>query len=110
MPDISSNIGSHIGSAFTHGFSTSGISAPGVRPVTEVSDRQAVEIASPAGRSTSADRVEVSEAARWLEEMNRLPAVREDKVAAARAAIANGTLDSDDNLSIALGRMIDEIG
>jgi anti-sigma28 factor (negative regulator of flagellin synthesis) len=42
--------------------------------------------------------------------MNRLPAVREDKVAAARAAIANGSLDTDDNLSIALGRMIDEIG
>jgi anti-sigma28 factor (negative regulator of flagellin synthesis) len=42
--------------------------------------------------------------------MNRLPAVRENKVAAARAAIANGTLDSDEKLAIAVSRMIDEIG
>jgi len=59
--------------------------------------------------SRASDRVEVSEAARWLEEMNRLPAIREDKVAAARAAIANGTLDSDEKLSIAVSRMIDEL-
>jgi anti-sigma28 factor (negative regulator of flagellin synthesis) len=52
----------------------------------------------------------VSEVARWLEEMNRLPAVREDKVAAARAAIANGSLDSDEKLAIAIERMIDDIG
>jgi negative regulator of flagellin synthesis FlgM len=60
--------------------------------------------------SRAGDRVEVSEVARWLEEMNRLPAVRENKVAAARAAIANGTLDSDEKLAIAVSRMIDEIG
>jgi anti-sigma28 factor (negative regulator of flagellin synthesis) len=54
------------------------------------------------------DRVEVSEVARWLEEMNRLPAIREDKVAAAKAAIAKGDYDSDDKLALAVGRMIDE--
>ena len=58
----------------------------------------------------SADRVEVSEVARWLDEMNRLPAVREDRVAAARAAIANGNYDTDEKLSIALNRLIDDIG
>jgi anti-sigma28 factor (negative regulator of flagellin synthesis) len=42
--------------------------------------------------------------------MDRLPAIREDKVAAAKAAIANGSLDTDEKLAIAIGRMIDEIG
>jgi anti-sigma28 factor (negative regulator of flagellin synthesis) len=42
--------------------------------------------------------------------MNKLPAIREDKVAAARAAIANGTLDTDDRLGLALSRMMDEVG
>jgi anti-sigma28 factor (negative regulator of flagellin synthesis) len=41
--------------------------------------------------------------------MNRLPAIREDKVAAAKAAIANGTLDTDERLSVAVRRMIDEV-
>lgn len=80
--------------------------ASAVRSPLALSSR-AIEI--DARRSSGADRVEVSEAARWLEEMNRLPAIREDKVAAARAAIANGTLDSDENLSLALGRLVDEI-
>jgi anti-sigma28 factor (negative regulator of flagellin synthesis) len=80
--------------------------ASAVRGPLDLSSRT-VEI--DARRSSGADRVEVSEVARWLEEMNRLPAVREDKVAAARAAIANGTLDSDESLSIALDRLIDEI-
>ena len=104
MPDIahtgSVNIGSSVASQLN--------STAAVRSPLDLSNRMPVEI--DASRSSSADRVEVSEVARWLEEMNRLPAIREDKVAAARAAIANGSLDSDENLSIALGRMMDEIG
>jgi len=104
MPDIahtgSVNIGSSVASQLN--------STAAVRSPLDLSNRRPVEI--DASRSSSADRVEVSEVARWLEEMNRLPAIREDKVAAARAAIANGSLDSDENLSIALGRMMDEIG
>jgi anti-sigma28 factor (negative regulator of flagellin synthesis) len=106
MPDIG-NVGSSIGSTYSAGFSNPAIST--VRTSTDVGVRRVVDIAAPS-RAGSGDRVEVSEVARWLEEMNRLPAIREDKVAAARAAIANGSLDSDDNLSIALGRMLDEIG
>jgi len=104
MPDIAHTGSVSIGSSVASQLN----STAAVRSPLDLSNRMPVEI--DASRSSSADRVEVSEVARWLEEMNRLPAIREDKVAAARAAIANGSLDSDENLSIALGRMMDEIG
>jgi negative regulator of flagellin synthesis FlgM len=92
----SSSVGSSLG--------TTAARAPG-----DLAARTSNE-ASIVAKNSPADRVEVSEVARWLEEMNRLPAIREDKVAAARAAIANGTLDTDEKLAIAVGRMIDDIG
>jgi negative regulator of flagellin synthesis FlgM len=97
---INGNIPTSIPTAYSAGMQ-------GVRATTGASARR-VDSAPVTARGS--DRVEVSEVARWLEEMNRLPAVREDKVAAARAAIANGSLDSDEKLAIAIERMIDDIG
>jgi anti-sigma28 factor (negative regulator of flagellin synthesis) len=102
MPDIA-----NVGSAYSAGISNPAIST--VRTSTDLGARRVADVIAPS-RSGSADRVEVSEVARWLEEMNRLPAVREDKVAAARAAIANGNYDTDEKLSIALNRLMDDIG
>jgi anti-sigma28 factor (negative regulator of flagellin synthesis) len=99
MADIT-NIGSTVGS-----FNTSGVRTAG-----ELAARRAGEQTIIETRPTGSDRVEVSEVARWLEQMNQLPAIREDKVAAARAAIANGTLDTDDKLGLAHSRMMDEVG
>ena len=104
MSDIS-NVGSHVGSSIASGLGTSSVRASG----DALAARAAVATPS-ATRTATNDRVEVSEVARWLQEMNRLPAVREDKVAAARAAIAAGNYDSDEKLSIAINRMIDDIG
>jgi flagellar biosynthesis anti-sigma factor FlgM len=98
MPDIG-----NIGSSYATGYAGS------VRQASDATTRRAAESTVGATRSTG-DRVEVSEVARWLQEMDRLPAIREDKVAAAKAAIANGSLDTDEKLAIAIGRMIDEIG
>ncbi len=101
MADIG-NIGPSVGS---------GLNTAGVRsPIDAFARRSADSATSTTSRSASSDRVEVSEVARWLSEMDRLPAIRESKVAAAKAAIAAGTLDTDEKLNIALGRMIDEIG
>ena len=99
MADIS-NIGSTVGS-----FNTSGVRTAGDLAARRAGEQTIIET-----RPSSSDRVEVSEVARWLEQMNQLPAIREDKVAAARAAIANGSLDTDAKLSEALSRMIDDIG
>ncbi|MCE2881614.1 MAG: flagellar biosynthesis anti-sigma factor FlgM [Planctomycetaceae bacterium] len=100
MPDIGNlgNIGSSYGAGYT----------AGVRSTSDATTRRSVNQTS-SSRATG-DTVQVSEVARWLEEMDRLPAIREDKVAAAKAAIAAGTLDSDEKLAIAIERMIDDIG
>jgi negative regulator of flagellin synthesis FlgM len=100
---INGNIPSSLSSAYGAG------GTQGARAASDASQRTETKSALRPATSRASDRVEVSEVARWLEEMNRLPAIREDKVAAARAAIANGTLDSDEKLAIAVSRMIDEI-
>lgn len=40
------------------------------------------------------DTVEISDTARYLSEIKKLPDVRADKVAAAKLSIANGTMDT----------------
>jgi hypothetical protein len=99
MPDIG-NLG-NLSSSLAAGYAAS------IRATGDTTARRAVETTQPSV-ARPGDRVEVSEVARWLEEMNRLPAIREDKVAAAKAAIAKGDYDSDDKLALAVGRMIDE--
>ena len=96
-----SQVGSQVGSSSSSA-ATSGLNAASVR--------RNAEPTSTSSRIVAADRVEVSEVARWLGEMNRLPPIREAKVAEAKAASASGTLDTDDKLSVAIGRMIDDIG
>ncbi len=100
MSDIS-NIGSSFASGISQGVRTSNDSAAA---------RRSANLTSVTSRTSSQDQVQVSEVARWLQEMDRLPAIRQDKVAAAKAAIANGTFDTDDRLATAVNRMIDDIG
>ncbi len=101
MPDIGNNI-NRTSSPFSSGI------MPSSRIASDAPTRTSVDTVTLGGR-TSGDRVEVSEVAQWLHEMDQLPTVRADKVAAAKAAIANGSLDSDEKLAIALSRMIDEV-
>ena len=54
------------------------------------------------------DRVEVSDAARWMSELT-MPDVRADKVAAAREAIARGDFDTDERLNVAIERMMEDL-
>ena len=108
MADIA-NIGSSTVGSTAASLNTSSLRSAGEVAAGRAGSQTIIETARNAP-SGAADRVEVSEVARWLEQMNQLPAVREDKVAAARAAIANGSLDTDENLNTALNRLIDDIG
>ena len=54
------------------------------------------------------DRVEISDHARHLAKIKAMPEVRLDRVEAARAAIENGTLDTDEALRDAIEIMITE--
>jgi flagellar biosynthesis anti-sigma factor FlgM len=60
-------------------------------------------------RMQGQDRVELSDHARHLERLRQLPEIRQGKVDAAKAAIADGSLESDARLTAALLRMLDEV-
>ena len=68
--------------------------------------------ANPAAPKPAAqtDRVDISEAAQRAAQIQEIPDIRADKVAAAKAAIAEGTYETDAKLNVALDRLLDEIG
>ena len=68
------------------------------------SDRFDSSISSFAGE----DRVEVSNFARYLDQIRRLPEVRLDRIAAARRAIAEGLYESEEVLDRTIERMTEE--
>ncbi len=66
--------------------------------------------ASDASSSPISDEVQISDAARMIEQAQQLPDVRQDRVAAIRAQIAQGTYETPDKLDVAVSRLLDEIG
>mgnify|MGYP003572086704 FL=1 len=104
MSDIG-HIGSSIGSGVPRGVGRTQESAART-PASPVTDTT---------RGTDAgDRVEISDRAQALareESMlrTRNDSVRMDKVEAARAAIADGSLDTDEKLRIAIDRMLQDV-
>ena len=57
-----------------------------------------------------ADEVDISEAARLVEQVQQMPEIREDRVEAVRQQIAAGTYETSDKLNAAIERLLDEIG
>jgi negative regulator of flagellin synthesis FlgM len=57
-----------------------------------------------------ADEVDISDAARLVEQVHQLPETREDRVEAVRRQIAAGTYETSDKLNVAVERLLDEIG
>jgi negative regulator of flagellin synthesis FlgM len=56
------------------------------------------------------DQLDLSEAARLASQLSEVPEIRQERVAAIRAAIAAGTYETDARLSGAVDRLLDEIG
>ena len=56
------------------------------------------------------DELEISDAARLVEQAQALPEIRQDRVAAIRAQISEGTYETQEKLDIAVERLLDEIG
>jgi len=63
----------------------------------------------PNAAATHRDRVELSEHARFMDSLRNLPAIRMDRVEAAREAINNGTYESPEKLDIAVTRLLDDL-
>jgi anti-sigma28 factor (negative regulator of flagellin synthesis) len=78
------------------------IGAPhGVRPSQSLSRPEAAQIA---------DEVDISEAAQLVEQVRQMPEMREDRVAAVRQQIDEGSYETASRLSGAVERLLDEIG
>ncbi len=67
----------------------------------------------PAGRPDATpitDEVEISDAARLVDQVRQVPEIRQQRVDAIRAKIAEGTYETQDKLDVAVERLLDEIG
>jgi negative regulator of flagellin synthesis FlgM len=60
-------------------------------------------------RTGGTDRVELSEHARFMEKLRSMPPVRADKVAQIRAEIEAGTYESDEKLTVAMNRLLEDL-
>lgn len=78
-----------------------------VSPTDQPHDRAEERRASKARRGD--DRVEVSEAARFLARMHAMPEVRTELVERVRGEIAKGTYDTPERFDLAVDAMIDEL-
>jgi negative regulator of flagellin synthesis FlgM len=56
------------------------------------------------------DELQISEAGRLVDQARELPDVRQDLVNRIRSQIAAGTYETPDKMSVALDRLLDEIG
>jgi len=69
--------------------------------------------AAPAPRpsaSNISDELAISDVGQFVGQVSDLPEIRADRVAALRAAIADGAYETDDKLNLALDRLLEEIG
>lgn len=70
--------------------------------------RAAGPAAAPAAASIG-DRLDISEAGQIAGRLADVPDIRADRVQELRAAIQNGSYETEDKLSTALDRLLDEI-
>ena len=55
------------------------------------------------------DEVQISSSASLVDQVHQMPDIRQDRVAALRAAIADGSYETADKLDSALSSLLDEI-
>ncbi|HUV39879.1 MAG TPA: flagellar biosynthesis anti-sigma factor FlgM [Planctomycetota bacterium] len=59
--------------------------------------------------ASRADSVEISEMAKFLEKISRLPDIRKDKVDAVKAQLANGSYETPEKLEKAINALLDDL-
>ncbi len=83
--------------------------AHGPQPVAAPHAVRPQNVEAPPQSSAPVDELEISDHGRLLEAARQLPDIRADKVAAIRAALADGTYDIQSRLEAAVERLLDEI-
>jgi negative regulator of flagellin synthesis FlgM len=81
----------------------------GAQPINAPHLNRTSDVGSTAGTSQT-DQVDISPAAQLAGQINDIPDIRQDRVATIKAAIANGSYETDDKLNVAISRLFDEIG
>jgi len=66
--------------------------------------------ASPAEGTAIKDEINISDAARFIEQAAEAPEIRQDRVNSIKQQIANGTYETQDKFDVAVERLLDEIG
>ena len=56
------------------------------------------------------DELQLSDAARLVEQVHQAPDIRQDRVDSIRAQIASGTYETPEKLNVAVEHLLDEIG
>ena len=80
-------------------------------PITRLQGSKALEAgqSSQDADSGGLDTVEISDSARYLGEIRRLPDIREGKVQAARDAIASGQFETSTRIDGTVDRLLEEL-
>lgn len=65
---------------------------------------------TPPASATPTDEVQISSVGQLLGRLSEVPDIRANRVAELRAAILEGRYESEEKLSVALDRLLDEIG
>ena len=81
----------------------------GAQPINAPHAQHTADAQSPSPAAQS-DSVDISPAADLAGRLSEIPAIRQDRVAAIKLAISNGTYETADKLSGAVSRLLDEIG
>ncbi len=84
----------------------------GAQAIKPAHNQRAAQPAPPPSRSSESggDKLELSEVGQIAARLAEIPEIREDRVAAIRQAIAEGTYDNEERLGAALDALLDEIG
>lgn len=86
-------------------------SVSGAGPVRSTTPANAAKpTEAPSASTTPKDELELSAAGQALERLNETPEMRAERLAQIKAAIDDGSYDSDEKLDAALSRMFDSLG
>jgi negative regulator of flagellin synthesis FlgM len=79
------------------------------QPISSPHSARSAEPTSSTSSPSIGDRLDISEAGQLAGRMAEIPEIRADRVQELRAAILNGSYETDDKLNVALERLLDEI-
>jgi negative regulator of flagellin synthesis FlgM len=82
----------------------------GAQPVGAPHRAAAPQAAAPTDSAPIQDELQISDAAQLIDQAQQLPEIRQERVDAIRARIAEGTYETQEKLDIALERLLDELG